>query len=48
MGLGDEGLPVSLQVTGPRCTDGYVLAAAQTIEQVIGFAERPSEPPSPT
>jgi aspartyl-tRNA(Asn)/glutamyl-tRNA(Gln) amidotransferase subunit A len=48
MGLGDEGLPVSLQVTGPRCTDGYVLAAAQTIEQVIGFAERPPEPPSPT
>ena len=44
--LGDEGLPVSMQVLGQRCTDGAVLAAAQAIEQVIGFDARP-EPPEP-
>jgi aspartyl-tRNA(Asn)/glutamyl-tRNA(Gln) amidotransferase subunit A len=37
IGLGDDGLPVSLQVIGGRCDDGQVLAAAQTIETVIGF-----------
>jgi Asp-tRNA(Asn)/Glu-tRNA(Gln) amidotransferase A subunit family amidase len=37
IGLGDDGLPVSLQVLGRRCVDGHVLAAAQAIEQVIGF-----------
>src|SRR5439155_15321308 len=46
IGLGDEGLPVSMQVLGQRCTDGAVLAAAQAIEQVIGFDARP-EPPEP-
>jgi Asp-tRNA(Asn)/Glu-tRNA(Gln) amidotransferase A subunit family amidase len=35
MGVGDDGLPVSLQVIGPRLADGDVLAAAQTIESVI-------------
>ncbi len=44
MGLGDDGLPVSLQVTGPRCSDGQVLAAAETIERVIAFADRPPAP----
>ncbi|MGH8825847.1 MAG: amidase [Jiangellaceae bacterium] len=46
--LGDDGLPVSMQVLGPRCDDGQVLAAAQTIEQVIGFDARPPVGPSPT
>jgi Asp-tRNA(Asn)/Glu-tRNA(Gln) amidotransferase A subunit family amidase len=41
MGLGDDGLPVSLQVLGGRCDDARVLAAAETIEQVLGFAARP-------
>jgi Asp-tRNA(Asn)/Glu-tRNA(Gln) amidotransferase A subunit family amidase len=40
MGLGADGLPVSLQVLGPRCSDGRVLAAAQTIERVLGNASR--------
>jgi Asp-tRNA(Asn)/Glu-tRNA(Gln) amidotransferase A subunit family amidase len=44
MGLGDDGLPVSMQVLGARCDDGRVLAAAQTIEQVIGFDARAPEP----
>jgi Asp-tRNA(Asn)/Glu-tRNA(Gln) amidotransferase A subunit family amidase len=42
MGLGDDGLPVSLQVLGRRCLDGHVLAAAQTIERLIGFDARPA------
>jgi len=40
MGLGADGLPVSLQVLGPRCSDGRVLAAAHTIERVLGFTTR--------
>jgi len=42
IGLGDDGLPVSMHILGQRCADGAVLAAAQTIEQVIGFAGRPA------
>jgi Asp-tRNA(Asn)/Glu-tRNA(Gln) amidotransferase A subunit family amidase len=42
MGLGDDGLPVSLQVLGARCDDARVLAAAHTIEQVIGVGARPT------
>ena len=38
MGLGDEGLPVSLQITGPRGADGAVLAAAEHIEEVLHVA----------
>ena len=33
MGLGDEGLPISLQIIGPRGADGAVLAAAELIEE---------------
>ena len=48
MGVGADGLPVSLQVLGPRCSDGRVLAAAQTIERVLGFDARPPAPvPTP-
>jgi Asp-tRNA(Asn)/Glu-tRNA(Gln) amidotransferase A subunit family amidase len=43
IGLGDDRLPVSMQVLGQRCDDGRVLAAAQTIERVIGFEARPPE-----
>jgi aspartyl-tRNA(Asn)/glutamyl-tRNA(Gln) amidotransferase subunit A len=35
MGLGDEGLPLSLQIIGARGADGAVLAAAQHIEERI-------------
>jgi Asp-tRNA(Asn)/Glu-tRNA(Gln) amidotransferase A subunit family amidase len=35
MGLGREGLPVSLQITGARGADGAVLAVAQHIEERI-------------
>src|SRR3954447_11884029 len=38
VGLGDDGLPVSVQVLGPRGHDGAVLAAAETIEQLVAFA----------
>jgi Asp-tRNA(Asn)/Glu-tRNA(Gln) amidotransferase A subunit family amidase len=37
IGLGADGLPVSLQVLGGRYEDAHVLAAAETIETVIGF-----------
>jgi Asp-tRNA(Asn)/Glu-tRNA(Gln) amidotransferase A subunit family amidase len=37
IGVGDDGMPVSLQVLGPRCEDAHVLAAAETIETVIEF-----------
>jgi Asp-tRNA(Asn)/Glu-tRNA(Gln) amidotransferase A subunit family amidase len=46
VGLGEDELPVSMQVLGPRCADGMVLAAAQTVEQVIGFDARPAPLPS--
>jgi Asp-tRNA(Asn)/Glu-tRNA(Gln) amidotransferase A subunit family amidase len=45
MGLGDDGLPVSLHVLGQRCDDALVLAAAHTIEQVIGFDAGPTPEP---
>jgi len=47
MGLGDDGLPISLQVVGPRLSDGAVLAAAEAIESLIGFSAAPDPPPSP-
>jgi len=41
IGLGDDGLPVSLQVLGPRGSDGAVLAAAEAIERLVEFSARP-------
>jgi aspartyl-tRNA(Asn)/glutamyl-tRNA(Gln) amidotransferase subunit A len=38
MGLGDEGLPISLQIIGPRGADGAVLAAAELIEEELHVA----------
>jgi Asp-tRNA(Asn)/Glu-tRNA(Gln) amidotransferase A subunit family amidase len=35
LGVGDEGLPLSLQITGARGADGAVLAAAELIEEVL-------------
>ena len=43
IGLGDDGLPVSLQLLGARGSDGRLLAAAETIESVIGFQARADE-----
>jgi Asp-tRNA(Asn)/Glu-tRNA(Gln) amidotransferase A subunit family amidase len=44
VGLGDDGLPVSVQVLGPRGSDGAVLAAAEAIERLVDFSARPAEP----
>jgi Asp-tRNA(Asn)/Glu-tRNA(Gln) amidotransferase A subunit family amidase len=41
VGLGDDRLPVSVQLLGLRGDDSAVLAAAGTIEQIVGFTERP-------
>jgi Asp-tRNA(Asn)/Glu-tRNA(Gln) amidotransferase A subunit family amidase len=43
VGLGDDGLPVSVQVLGPRGSDGAVLAAAEAIERIVDFSARPTE-----
>jgi Asp-tRNA(Asn)/Glu-tRNA(Gln) amidotransferase A subunit family amidase len=37
IGLGDDGLPVALQILGPRGADAAVLAAAETVERLVGF-----------
>ena len=37
MGLGDEGLPLSLQILGPEGSDYEVLRVAEMIEQLIGW-----------
>jgi len=44
IGLGADGLPVSLQVLGLNRTDGRTLAAAEAIEGVLGQFGRPPEP----
>jgi Asp-tRNA(Asn)/Glu-tRNA(Gln) amidotransferase A subunit family amidase len=41
IGLGDDSLPVSLQVLGPRRSDGAVLAAAEAVERLVDFTARP-------
>ena len=41
IGLGDDGLPVSMQVIGRRWDDGLVLSAAESIETAVGFDKRP-------
>jgi len=37
MGLGNEGLPISLQIIGPRGSDYEVLRVAEAIERQIGW-----------
>lgn len=37
MGTGDEGLPLSLQVLGPKGSDHEVLRVAEAIEKLIGW-----------
>jgi Asp-tRNA(Asn)/Glu-tRNA(Gln) amidotransferase A subunit family amidase len=41
MGLGDDHLPVSVQLLGLRGQDGAVLAAAEVVERFAGFHFRP-------
>jgi Asp-tRNA(Asn)/Glu-tRNA(Gln) amidotransferase A subunit family amidase len=38
LGRGDDGLPISIQITGPRGADGAVLAAAEHIEELLNVA----------
>jgi Asp-tRNA(Asn)/Glu-tRNA(Gln) amidotransferase A subunit family amidase len=42
VGLGDDHLPVSVQLLGMRGHDGAVLAAAEAVERLAGFHATPS------
>jgi Asp-tRNA(Asn)/Glu-tRNA(Gln) amidotransferase A subunit family amidase len=41
MGLGDEGLPLGLQITGPKFSDREVLTIAHAIEELLALELRP-------
>ena len=41
MGLGPDGLPLGLQIMGPRLSDWRILALARAIEQVLALNLRP-------
>ena len=41
MGLGDHGLPLSLQLTGPRLGDARLLAIAEAVESLLALDLRP-------
>jgi Asp-tRNA(Asn)/Glu-tRNA(Gln) amidotransferase A subunit family amidase len=47
VGLGDDRLPVSVQLLGLRGRDGAVLAAAEAVERLVAFDLRPPRPPPP-
>jgi Asp-tRNA(Asn)/Glu-tRNA(Gln) amidotransferase A subunit family amidase len=42
-GLGDDGLPVSIQLIGARTSDGPLLALGQAVESVIGTCGPPPD-----
>src|SRR4051794_24013062 len=44
VGLGDDNLPVSVQLLGLRGHDGAVLAAAEAVERLAGFHASPPAP----
>ena len=46
MGIGDEGLPLSLQILGPIGSDYEVLRVAEEIERLIGWDNSVVTPPS--
>lgn len=48
VGLGDHGLPVSVQLLGLRGRDGAVLAPAEAVERLVAFHFRPDVPPTPS
>jgi Asp-tRNA(Asn)/Glu-tRNA(Gln) amidotransferase A subunit family amidase len=43
VGLGDDQLPVSVQLLGLHGQDGAVLAAAEAVEALVGFDARPPD-----
>lgn len=43
MGLGDEQLPLSIQVAGPRGSDASVLDIAEQLEGIIGWDNSPKD-----
>ena len=43
MGLGDEQLPLSIQVAGPRGSDASVLDIAEQLEKIIGWDNSPKD-----
>ncbi len=43
MGLGDEGLPLSIQLSGPLGSDAAILDIAEQIEKVIGWDNSPKD-----
>jgi aspartyl-tRNA(Asn)/glutamyl-tRNA(Gln) amidotransferase subunit A len=43
-GLGDDHLPVSLQLMSRRGSDGALLALAEAVERVIGVCRWPDFP----
>lgn len=43
MGLGNEGLPLSVQLSGPLGTDAAILDIAEQIEKVIGWDNSPKD-----
>ena len=48
MGIGDEGLPLSLQILGPVGSDYEVLRVAEEIERLIGWDNNIVTPPAET
>ena len=48
MGLGDEGLPLSLQILGPVGADYEVLRVAEEVEKLIGWDNSIVTPQTPT
>ncbi len=44
IGFGDEGLPVSMQLLGPRMADSRVLAVAEAVEGLLGRMPAAPEP----
>lgn len=45
MGLGDNGLPLGIQILGPAGSDEQVLNVAESIEALIGWSKSIVEPP---
>jgi Asp-tRNA(Asn)/Glu-tRNA(Gln) amidotransferase A subunit family amidase len=44
IGLGDDGLPVGLQIVTARHTEHRLLRLARVCEQAVPFGEYPAEP----
>jgi Asp-tRNA(Asn)/Glu-tRNA(Gln) amidotransferase A subunit family amidase len=44
IGLGDDGLPIGLQIVTERHTEERLLRLARVCEQAVPFSERPAGP----